>query len=642
VETLDNLNNNATASSATITPSTLSAQSVFLAALVAQEGAAYTSRTRLTIKPNSNFQFNAGSVAQTTTSLHAHAPPEDPLPNENTTDISHPFTWTNGTLLSSGALQDSGGLNVYQIQSWKVQDQNGDSYSCASTEIEILTETLNDWKATHPGQAPPTLDGALFGGTTVPNFIVTVTVLLSSVSVSGGSGGGQVAPKLPCLTESGNPKGAPLFPATPPWLHTGDPQGLSLATAYAYNAMTQAAAGSAGSSGSSSGQSGAQLAKDLYSTLWSAAYPQASATDPASRTALLQKLLQGWCQSLAYPGPTCQCCSHGVVIGSVRVEGGTIRYMDPWAGRRFVVHYPLLAHWGQQFGIMPLDAMASRLFHIICCVAHLAAPSTLEARDGSFTRFGRESAMATLSGGRVLVESPQNIAKRFSALGVTPQKTVALQPLDFATRVLGAAFGAAGAGTTALVDYVPVGMPNVHLLAPEDVGAPQTPTGPATGWLNALVQTALAPVPAPPPLLRGYAASLARHVLAVTPLVVADDGAQKSAADALSRFGVTNVASLVDHDPDTVLRNALGGTNADALNALLTAAEGLVRAVTPAVADAVSNYAIQASVSSRNAFTDSKHATAFGATLAARLQKLKAAVSPDATTRAVSQAAMEN
>ena len=87
-------------------------------------------------------------------------------------------------------------------------------------------------------------------------------------------------------------------------------------------------------------------------------------------------------QQFAPPGP--QPCPAGtfivpegaavsVVIGCAVIEGGTISHIDPFGGRRHVIHYPLLSHWGAQFGLAPLDITASTFFSKICCLGSLPA-----------------------------------------------------------------------------------------------------------------------------------------------------------------------------------------------------------------------------------------------------------------------------
>src|SRR5581483_6895630 len=56
-------------------------------------------------------------------------------------------------------------------------------------------------------------------------------------------------------------------------------------------------------------------------------------------------LYRAWCAASLYPGPA-HCDPDGVVIGCAHVQGGAICSVDALEGRRFVVHQPLLDHWG--------------------------------------------------------------------------------------------------------------------------------------------------------------------------------------------------------------------------------------------------------------------------------------------------------
>ena len=99
----------------------------------------------------------------------------------------------------------------------------------------------------------------------------------------------------------------------------------------------------------------------------------------------LKKLLADWCKVSLYPGPRCQGEPHGVVIGCALVAGGDVQGVDPWGGRRYVVHYPLLAHWGAMFGIAPLDLTAQRFFTLLCCLAGLPGIGGLKRVGGAGT-----------------------------------------------------------------------------------------------------------------------------------------------------------------------------------------------------------------------------------------------------------------
>jgi len=113
------------------------------------------------------------------------------------------------------------------------------------------------------------------------------------------------------------------------------------------------------------------IAQAIYRLAWLFLFGLSEKADPAALGSTLRRLLEAWCDGLLWKGP--QCCGdpHGVVIGCAVVEGGTIQRIDPWGGRRYVVHYPLLAHWGAQFGLAPLDVSAARFFSTLCCIGNL-------------------------------------------------------------------------------------------------------------------------------------------------------------------------------------------------------------------------------------------------------------------------------
>jgi hypothetical protein len=116
------------------------------------------------------------------------------------------------------------------------------------------------------------------------------------------------------------------------------------------------------------------LAQEIYRMSWVLLFGLSAKADQTALGNALKRLLEGWCCGLLWTGPECCGDPHGVVIGCAVVDGGTIQRIDPFGGRRWVIHYPLLEHWGAQFGIAPLDLTASRFFSKLCCISALAAP----------------------------------------------------------------------------------------------------------------------------------------------------------------------------------------------------------------------------------------------------------------------------
>jgi hypothetical protein len=191
-----------------------------------------------------------------------------------------------------------------------------------------------------------------------------------------------------------------------PWLHTdpvqeaspGDPKALALAALGGWLAqmLVREQAGTANEIASTR----REVAQAIYRLAWVLLFGVSAKADPAALGCSLQRLLEGWCDSLLWTGPHCCCDPHGVVIGCAVMEGGTIQNIDPFGGRRYVVHYPLLEHWGAQFGIAPLDITATRFFSKLCCLAGLPAAA---AGAGAFDVPGQ---VIQLGGGYLAVGDP--------------------------------------------------------------------------------------------------------------------------------------------------------------------------------------------------------------------------------------------
>ncbi len=116
-----------------------------------------------------------------------------------------------------------------------------------------------------------------------------------------------------------------------------------------------------------------ELAQGVYHLAWKLLFGVSSRADALELGGAIQRLLQRLCNDVFWKGP--QCCGdpHGVVVGCAVVEGGTIQSVDPFGGRRYVMHYPLIEHWLGQFDVPPPDLLIGRLFSKLCCVAGLPA-----------------------------------------------------------------------------------------------------------------------------------------------------------------------------------------------------------------------------------------------------------------------------
>jgi hypothetical protein len=197
-----------------------------------------------------------------------------------------------------------------------------------------------------------------------------------------------------------------------PWLHTdpthetsaGDPKVLGLAAlgGWLSQMLVRDQAGTANELTSAR----RELAQGIYRLAWMMLFGVSPKADPAALGGALQRLLEGWCETLLWKGPHCCSDPHGVVIGCAVVEGGTIQRVDPFGGRRYVIHYPLLEHWGAQFGLAPIDISAMRFFSKICCVAGLPAPAT---GAGAYEVAGE---VVEVGGGYLALGDPQAFASK--------------------------------------------------------------------------------------------------------------------------------------------------------------------------------------------------------------------------------------
>ena len=194
-----------------------------------------------------------------------------------------------------------------------------------------------------------------------------------------------------------------------PWLHMdpahestpGDPKVLALAALGGW--LGQMLARERAATKDEIASPRREIAQGIYRVAWLLLFgvPRSANTAALGRT--LDQLLKGWCDELLWKGPQCPCDPHGVVIGCATVDGGTIQKIDPFGGRRYVMHYPILEHWGAQFGLAPPDITFSRFFSKLCCLAGLA-PLNVDKPDVP-------AALVPLGTGYLAVGEPTDIAK---------------------------------------------------------------------------------------------------------------------------------------------------------------------------------------------------------------------------------------
>jgi hypothetical protein len=175
-----------------------------------------------------------------------------------------------------------------------------------------------------------------------------------------------------------------------------------------------------------------EIAQGIYRIAWLLLFGLPEGADPAALGITLRQLLEAWCDGALWTGPRCCGDPHGIVIGCALVEGGTIKEIDQFGGRRYVVHYPLLEHWGAEFGLAPLDVIAMRFFSRVCCLAGLHAlsadtsvPTGLVALGAGFLAVGDPKAIAVKMRDKKIaaqrsVHTPEMIASALTLLGTKP------------------------------------------------------------------------------------------------------------------------------------------------------------------------------------------------------------------------------
>jgi len=464
---------------------------------------------------------------------------------------------------------------------------------------------------------------------------------------------------FPCWSEACDPLGRPRFPVPIPWMHqdplhpgqAADPKVIVLAIFYALVVSRIAQAGPGTTDEVRKEQEA--LSKALSLTAWKLLYGDVPRADRLDLMDAFRRLLQCWCKALLYPGPRCECgCDpHGVVIGCALVEGGTIRMVDPWGGRRWVVHYPLLAYWGKQFGIQPLDVLASKFFDLICCLANLfPEKGTTRLTSGAEPSTGLQapkSVVVPLGASALIFDEPAAVPAHLARMGLVADRTVELGTLEFLAQVMQAmnAPGAPPAPGTRVVHYTVRGFSQLHFIVPAAgaLAAAATPAIPGEqpgSRLGETVKTAIANRPARspvPPLLRPFAEELTKRLLRTIPLEGASD-AGRSVRDGLAAAGIGNVAQLIDSHPEELHVDVLNRANAAGLAELLEAGEKSTATVAKGVGDTVYRYSSEGRLSSREDLREPELATDFKKSL---LEALRGAVPPDTVAAEVDAAVGE-
>ena len=447
----------------------------------------------------------------------------------------------------------------------------------------------------------------------------------------------------PCFSEACDPQGKPRFPVLPPWSHEdplgrvipADPRVLALSVLYS---LLTLAAGSVKDDQAASASPMVQQFARIYRAAWLVLFRLAPDTEQRRLSALLRNLLAEWCHGLLYPGPKCQGEPHGVVIGCALVKAGDICSVDSWGGRRWVVHYPLLAHWGEQFGLTPPDVLASRLFDFICCLAELRLPP-LPSREkdqppASTTHFN--TAVFPVGPSYLMFGTRQDVLAWAEERKMRHVRDERMGLLDFISLVVAGTRSPGDPGGP-FVLYQPAGFANVFLAAPDRAQKPPAVVvRPGRGRVTRLVRPSfLAPAGvAVPSLLRGFAEDLTVELLDEVPVTpVAGD--QSPLLEPLGQAGITAVGAVLARDPEAVHEQVLNRAHTPELTKLLEGSEKMAHVIARSVGETILKRAGE--LATRNAFKNDQDPAviAFDKELAERLPRdVPREAVPRATQRA--------
>ncbi|HSB37013.1 MAG TPA: hypothetical protein VLH41_09045 [Thermoanaerobaculia bacterium] len=570
-----------------------------------------TNNVTIAVDAAAGAPFTAGSIQET---KPAALTVKDPIPGLG-------FTWSFRMPFTEEA--QSGLVDV--IQNWHIKQ--GDDEYAGNVTLEL--------RGVRRAQASESSDLTI---------VVTAEATVTRPDVTT-----QPPSRFPCWSEACDPLGRPRFPVAIPWLHedprhpgqAADPKVIVLAIFYAL-VVSRIAQSGPGTTDEVRKEQEA-LARALSLSAWKLLYDDVPKAERLDLMDAFRRLLQCWCKALLYPGPRCECgCDpHGVVIGCALIEGGTIRMVDPWGGRRWVVHYPLLAYWGKQFGIQPLDALASKFFDLICCVANLfPEKGTTRLTAGTEQPIAGlaapQSAVVPLGASALIFDEPASVPAHLARMGVVAERTVELGTVEFIAQVMQAinAPGAPSAPGTPVVHYTVRGLPQLHFIAPAAGALPSAPAGPAVpgqqpgSRLGEMVRTAIANRPARSSvasLLRPFAEELTRRLLGTIPLEATSD-AGRSVRDALAAAGIRSVAQLLDSHPEELHVDVLNRANAAGLAQLLEESEKSTVIVAKGVGDTVHKLSSEGRLVSRE---DLRAPELGGEFKKALLETLRGVVPPD-------------
>ena len=541
----------------------------------------------IAIVPDSNFLFTAGTLNVLQTAGDGVTAPV-------TVDLTNqPDGSSRFTLPPTPITEEEGSLATYQM-SWQ------GTLKIAGQTVSVKSQT----------QIQETIAFPPFGGEPVQYLDVSTLSIEATASIT----------PFPCLNDACCAN-KPLFPVFPPWAddnpldpgHTADPKVLALALVYALYA------GVAAQEGSSDAK--VQLAAELFQAVAALLDPKArrDSAELSKVTQAVQQLLNDWCCSFLYPGPTCDGEPHGVVIGCATIASGQIESISPWSGRRWVMHYPLVSYWGAQFGIVPPDVLASRLFSLICCLGSLPIPGI-----AVFNAAGRSNASkeVAVGAGFLRIASAPSTQSATSSSAQNPSQSLDLA--SFAARILSTLARPAAPAGTPMSDFTLAGFNAIHLSVPDESAA-AIPSAPAV--LTEIASQTLsqsASRTAVPPLLRDFAQSLTVQLAATTP--ISSLAPAEAVVEPLTAAGITNAGAVLARSPQSIYTEVLGRTHAAAVSKLVQKAEANASEVARTVVDAIKSTATARSLESTDDLATTAAQTALARPIAHALHLTQTAV----------------
>jgi hypothetical protein len=305
----------------------------------------------------------------------------------------------------------------------------------------------------------------------------------------------------------------------------------------------------------------------------------------------LQQLFRDWCCGFHYKGPRCDCDAHGIILGCVKISPkGRVLCFDEWCHRRYVLTGPLVTHWGGQFGLAPLDVVATRLATWICCVTRAPRPERPE-----FDLAALEEVMLPIGSAGIGFGAGLGATLMFRGLPVDAGSH-SVGPMGFLGAALSAITrdGVERFATATAVRRISMRGTDLHLMMPVDRGPVAIRHD--TGATEAIMMPHVA---AAPPMARAAAVDFAAAVARETALADLDDQGSElfaSMVAALDLTGIPTVSRLLDDGPEAALARVRAALAADpafagrgaperAMNLVYGAAQATVADAAAAIAE---------------------------------------------------------